>query len=193
MQPFIHFWTVHIPRIPEAAIAYVQAHAKVMTYPADTYLTRPGDYWPYWNFVLDGAAMALEYAEDGSAAVPWLVTAGGYFTGTVHAFTERHDEVFIKVLDETRVVQLPNHRLQEAQQLYHSFSELINILKQRRLEQDALLDAVYRQTDGTARVTALFDAYPRLAPQLPAQQVCAILKISESTYKRGKQRYYGKR
>src|SRR3546814_2074834 len=96
MQPFIDFWADHIPRIPDAAIAYVQAHAKVTTCPAGKYLIRPGDYWPYWNFVLAGAVMAMEYAEDGSAAVPWLVTAGSYFTGTVHAFTERYDGVFIQ-------------------------------------------------------------------------------------------------
>lgn len=192
MQPFIYFWTTHVPHIPDAAIVYVQAHAKVMTYAAGTYLTRPGDYWPYWNFILDGAVIALEYAEDGSAAVPWLVTAGSYFTGTVHAFTERHDEVFIRALDETRVMQLPNYRLQEAQQQYHTFSELINILKQRRLEQDALLDAVYRQTEGVARVSAFFEAYPQLAVQLATPQICTILQVSERTYKRGKQRYYGK-
>lgn len=193
MQTFINFWATHLPHIPDAAIAFVEAYAKVMEYPLGVYLARAGDYWPYWNFVLEGAVMALRYDEDGSAEVPWLVTAGSYFTGTVHAFTERRDEVFIQALNDTRVVQLPNHRLQEAQQQYHTFSELINILKQRRLEQDALLDDVFRQTDGEARVAAFFDAYPRLAPQLPAQQVCAILQISSSTYQRAKQQYYRKR
>lgn len=193
MHTFIHFWTAHVSHIPDAAIAFVQTYAKVMEYPTGTYLARAGDYWPYWNFVLEGAVTALRYDEDGSAEVPWLVTAGSYFTGTVHAFTERRDEVFIQALDDTRVVQLPNYRLQQAQQQYHTFSELINILKQRRLEQDALFDDVFRQTDGEARVAAFFDAYPRLAPQLPAQQVSAILQISERTYKRGKRWYYGKR
>jgi len=193
MQPFIDFWTTHVPHVPDAAMAFVRTCAKVMTYAAGTYFMRPGDYWPYWNFVLAGAVMALEYAEDGSVSVPWLVTTGGYFTGTVHAFTERHDDVFIMALDETRVVQLPNYRLQQAQQQYHTFSELINILKQRRLEQDARLDDVFRQSSGEVRVVAFFEAYPRLAPLLPMQQVCAILQISESTYKRGKRWYYGKR
>lgn len=193
MDNFIRFWTSRISHLPDAAVAFVRAYTKVLVYPAGTYLTRAGDYWPYWNFVAEGAVMALRYEEDGSVMVPWLVTAGSYFTGTVHAFTERREEVFIQALVDTRVVQLPNYRLQEAQQLYHAFSELINILKQRRLEQDALLDEVYRQTDASARVTAFFEAYPRLALQLPAQQVCAILQVSERTYKRGKQQYYGKR
>ena len=193
MQLFIHFWTTHVRHIPDAAIAFIQAYAREVTYPAGTQLTHAGDYWPYWNFVVEGAVMALRYAEDGTAEVPWLVTAGSYFTGTVHAFTERRDDVFIQTLADTRVVQLPNYRLQQAQQHYHTFSELINILKQRRLERDAQLDEVLRQTDGTARVAAFFDTYPRLAPQLSAQQACAILNISESTFKRGKQSYYGKR
>ncbi|GGC43151.1 hypothetical protein GCM10011386_39270 [Parapedobacter defluvii] len=193
MQTFINFWTSHVPHTPNAAIGFVQAYAKVMVYPPGTYLARAGDYWPYWNFVLEGAVMAMRYDEDGSVVVPWLVTKGGYFTGTVHAFTERHDEVFIRALDDTRVVLLPNYRLQEAQQLYHAFSELINILKQRRLEQDAVFDSLFRQPTGEARLMAFFDAYPRLAPQLPIQQVCAILQISSSTYQRAKQQYYRKR
>lgn len=193
MQPFIHFWITHVRHIPNAAIAFIQTYAREVAYPPGTQLTYAGDYWPYWNFVNEGAVMALRYGEDGTTEVPWLVTAGNYFTGTVHAFTERHDDVFIQTLANTRVVQLPNHRLQQAQQQYHSFSELINILKQRRLECDGILDEVFRQTNGTARVTVFFDSYPRLAPQMPAQQACAILKISESTYKRGKRRYYGKR
>ncbi|WP_257667268.1 Crp/Fnr family transcriptional regulator [Parapedobacter tibetensis] len=192
MHTFIQFWTTHVAHVPDVAIAFVQAYAKVVDYSLGTYLVRAGDFWPYWNLVLEGAVMALYYAEDGSVAVPWLVTAGGYFTGTAHAFTKRRDEVFIQALDDTRVMQLPNARLQQAQQQYHTFSELINILKQRRIEQDALLDHVFRQTGGEARVAAFFEAYPRLAPLLPMQQVCAILQISESTYKRGKRGYYRK-
>lgn len=192
MDNFIRFWTSHVSPLPDAALAFVRAYSKVLVYPTGMYLARAGDYWPYWNFVAEGAVMALRYEEDGSVVVPWLVTAGSYFTGTVHAFTERREEVFIQALDDIRVVQLPNHRLQEAQQLYHAFSELVNILKQRRMQQDTLLDYLFRQTDGSARVTAFFEAYPRLAPQLPAQRVCAILQVSERTYKRGKQQYYGK-
>lgn len=193
MDNFIQFWTSRISHLPNAALAFVRAYAKVVVYPTGTYLVRAGDYWPYWNFVTAGAVVAMRYEEDGSVVVPWLVTKGSYFTGTVHAFTERRDEIFIQTLDDTRVIQLPNYRLQECQQLYHAFSELINILKQRRLEQDALLDEVYRQADGAARVMAFFEAYPRLAPKLPAQLVCAILQISDRTYKRGKQQYYRKR
>ena len=193
MDNFIRFWTSRISHLPDAAVAFVRAYTKVLVYPAGTYLSRAGDYWPYWNFVAEGAVMALRYEEDGSVMVPWLVTAGSYFTGTVHAFTERREEVFIQALVDTRVVQLPNYRLQEAQQLYHAFSELINILKQRRLEQDAVFDSLFRQPTGEARLMAFFDAYPRLAPQLPIQQVCAILQISSSTYQRAKQQYYRKR
>lgn len=193
MDNFIRFWTSHVSPLPDAALAFVRVYSKVLVYPTGMYLARAGDYWPYWNFVAEGAVMALRYEEDGSVVVPWLVTAGSYFTGTVHAFTERREEVFIQALDDTRVVQLPNHRLQEAQQLYHAFSELINILKQRRLEQDGLLDRVFRQTEGEVRFTIFFDTYPRLAPQLPMQQVCAILQISSSTYQRAKQQYYRKR
>ena len=190
MRFFFHFWTTHVRQITDAAIAFIETYAREVAYPPDTYIACAGDYWPYWNFLVEGAVMAVRYHEDGSAAVPWLVTEGTYFTGTVHAFTERRDDVFIQTLAYTRVVQLPNYRLQQAQRQYHSVSELINILKQRRLERDSLLDEVFRQTEGTARVAAFFDAYPRLAPRLTAQQVCAILKISESTYKRGKKSYY---
>lgn len=192
MQTFIHFWAGHVSHIPVAAIAFVQAYGKVVSYPAGMHLARAGDYWPYWNFVLEGVVIALRYDEEGSVEVPWFVTPGSYFTGTVHAFTERRDEVFIQALTDTRVVQMPNYRLQQAQQNYHSFSELINILKQRRLGRDALFDGVLRHTDGVARVAAFFEAYPRLAPQLSGRQVCAILQVSESSYKRGKRWYFGK-
>lgn len=193
MHTFIHFWTNHVAGVPAPAIAFLQTYAKITTYPAGAHLMRPGDLWPYWNFVEEGAVMALRYHADGGVEPRWLVTAGTYFTGTVHAFTSRRDDVFIRCLLDTRVVQLPNYRLQEAQRLYHSVSELINILKQHRIEQDAVLDSVFRHVGGEARVAAFFDAYPRVVPQLSRDQLCAVLRVSPSTYQRAKRRYYRRR
>lgn len=193
MDIFIRFWTSHITLVPDAALDYVLRHAKLHAYSQGTLLLRPGDWWPYWNFLLSGAVIGEWYAEDGHVEMLWLVQAGDYFTGIVHAFTERRDEVYIRCLQDVRVLQLPVHRLQEAQQLYHAFSELINILKQRRIDHDRLLHGVLLHRDGEIRFAAFFNAFPQLAPLLRMHEVCGILQISASTYKRAKQRYYRRR
>ncbi len=193
MHTFIHFWTTHVANVSAVAVAYLERYGKVLDYPASTLLLRAGDWWPYWNFVMEGTVIARQYAVDGTVEVPWMATRHGYFTGTVHAFTERREDVYIETVEATRLLQLPIHRLQEAQQLYHSVSELINILKQRKIDHDARLQAVLRLRDGESRFAAFFDAFGELAPRLGMLEVCTILQISTSTYQRAKQQYYRKR
>ena len=190
MHTFIHFWTSHVPDVPDIATAYINTYGKVRDYPTGTCLLRPGDWWPYWNFVLTGTVMAQHYDAEGKIEVPWIAMRHGYFTGTVHAFTERREAVYIFCLEDVRVLQLPIHRLQEAQGLYHSVSEFINILKQRKIDQDAQLQTVLRLRQGESRFAAFLDAFAPLASRLEVKAVCAILQISPSTYYRGQQRYY---
>ncbi len=193
LHTFLHFWTTHLRQVPDAAIAYMTAHASVASYRRGTYLMLADGRWPYWNFVLEGLVAAYHYDEAGHVQVPWLVTAMDYFTGTIHAFTDKREELYIQCLQDTVVVQLPIMRIREGQQHFWAISELMNILKQRKMRREAEWRGILLHMGGEARFFAFFNAFPQLAPQLRRQDVCALLQISASTYKRAKRRYYGKR
>jgi hypothetical protein len=118
----------------------------------------------------------------GKQIMAWLSVGNSYFTGTKHPFSNRREDIKIKFLENSKIVQLPNHLVQFAQKEYPSVSELLHTLKQKKLLDYEKRIEIFGQNTKIEQCLEFFDNYPDLIERLTVNQICEFLNLDKGTY-----------
>ncbi|GGG96541.1 hypothetical protein GCM10007415_34680 [Parapedobacter pyrenivorans] len=165
----------------EKARGYLLNHSQIRSYRAGTDFTTAGDARPFWCFVLSGLVVGVEHLASGRQIYNWLVRPGEYFTGTMHLFTGRPHTASIHFLRDTQLLLIPAAIMQYAQQHFLSISELLHVLKQRRMQrQEELLLLVLKPTNSRYAVFRIH--MHELFALLDEKEQIAYLHMSRSQY-----------
>lgn len=130
MERLFEFWRQYM-EISKEVRDLIASHAEVIHGQKNEYYIESIEVQQYWCFVLEGLVAGYRTNLAGKQIMAWLGVGNSYFTGTKHPFSNRRDDIKIKFLENSKIVQLPNHLVQFAQKEYPSVSELLHTLKQK--------------------------------------------------------------
>lgn len=168
--------------IPKEVRDFIAANAEVIYGQKNEYYIESIEVQHYWCFVLEGLVAGYRTNLAGKQIMAWLSVGNSYFTGTKHPFSNRREDIKIKFLENSKIVQLPNHLVQFAQKEYPSVSELLHTLKQKKLLDYEKRIEIFGQNTKIERCLEFFDKYPNLIERLTVNQICEFLNVDKGTY-----------
>lgn len=181
MERLFNFWREYI-HIPKEVREFIESHAEVIHAGKNEYYIESIEVQHYWCFVLEGLVAGYGTNLSGKQIITWLSVGNSYFTGTKHPFTNRRDDIKIKFLEDSKIVQLPNHIVQFAQKEYLSVSELLHTLKQKKIADYEKRIEIFSQNTKIEQYQAFEVKYPNLLGRLTIDQICEFLNMDRSTY-----------
>jgi hypothetical protein len=168
--------------IPKEVRDFIAANAEVICGQKNEYYIESIEVQHYWCFVLEGLVAGYRTNLAGKQIIAWLSVENSYFTGTKHPFSNRRDDIKIKFLENSKIVQLPNYFVQFAQKEYPSVSELLHTLKQKKLSDYEKRIEIFSQDSKIEQFLKFEEHYPKLPVRLSVGQICAFLNMDRSTY-----------
>ncbi|SEK53801.1 Crp/Fnr family transcriptional regulator [Parapedobacter koreensis] len=180
MERFFAYWS-HWINLNQETREYLSQHSQIRSYAAGNDFVLAGEARPFWCFVLSGLVAGLERLGNHRYSYNWLALPGDYFTGTIHLFTQRPPSSNIQFLRDTQLLLIPAPAMRFAQQHFSGISEILHVLKQRRiLHQEALLLLLLLDTN--RRYTTFRKGMHHLYALLSEKEQIAYLRMSRSQF-----------
>jgi len=168
--------------IPKEVRAFIAENAEVIYGQKNEYYIDTIEVQHYWCFVLEGLVAGFGTNLSGKQIIAWLSVENSYFTGTKHPFSNRRDDIKIKFLENSKIVQLPNHIVQFSQKEYPSVSELLHALKQKKLSDYEKRIEIFSQDTKIEQCRVFLENNPDLIKRLTVEQICEFLNVDKTTY-----------
>lgn len=188
MDKLFTFWRKYVS-ISTASEVFVRQHAKIHRYKKNSFFARYYEVKPYWCFIVEGLAAGCMTEEDGKKRIIWLVTPPDYFTGTKHNYSNHGENLDIRFLVNSKIIAIRQEQMRYAQQHLADVGELMQVLKQRKLNQQHQLLEISKITNDIDKYVAFRTAFPELGALLTNRQVSQFLNIHEKSCTRGKLKY----
>ncbi len=181
MKQLFTFWEKYVD-IPTESRLFIKNNSNILVFKKDEYYTKEDKYKPYWNFVAEGLVGGHSHDAEGTKTIHWLSETYGYFTGSLHLHSDTPCGQAIQFLRRGRIVQIPLEDMRYGQENDPAINELIQILKQHKINQQAALIDALNQPNAEAIYFKFMDEMGSLAHQLTAQQVRDLLGLKRTTY-----------
>lgn len=189
MDRLFVFWVKHCPDLSTDSQTFVHSRTQLKTY-GKKQVIKPKDMrFPFFCIVLEGLVAGYRKKSGGAVVLTELMWPMDYFTGTQHPFTPRIREAEYIAIEKTVLLLMPIAEARDAQRRYPTFSELVQVMKQRKLDFLEMLLALGAETDGYTRYRAYMARFANQARQLPDMPQWQLLRMGRSTYYRMKKRY----
>lgn len=176
-------------KIPEDARSFLKEHALIFNAKKGEYYKHSLVSSPYWCLVLKGLVAGFVDNPSGTQNIIWASVPNEYFTGSRHPFTAKNKKVAIQFLNDSEIIQIPNHIIQFAQKKYPSLSELFHALKQKKIDDHEIMLEILRLDTKNEQYAAFRKKQKTLFQHLTVNQICQFLNIKRSTYYRALEAY----
>lgn len=181
MKQLFTFWEKYLD-VPPKSRLFIEQNSTVLFFKKNEYYTGENEYQPFWNFVPEGLVSGHSYDAEGTKTIHWITEACGYFTGSLHLHSDTPCGHAIQFLRRGSLVQIPLEEMRYGQENDPAINELIHILKQHKINQQATLLEVLKQPNAETLYFKFMDEMGSLANQLTAQQVQDLLGLKRTTY-----------
>lgn len=193
MDRLITFWKKHLPTLATDSQGFVSQHSAVKRYGKNQVIKLTSERFPFFCVVLDGLVAGYRANSEGKPLLTELMLPSDYFTGTQHPFTPRIREAEYVALLPTTLLLMPIAEARDAQRRYPAFSELVQVMKQRKINFLELLLAIESEKRCYPRYEVFMQDYPQHAYTLPPSVQWQILRMGKTSFYRVKGRYLRKK
>lgn len=188
MKQLFTFWEKYL-EVPAESRLFIKKHSDILAFKKNEYYAVEEEYKPFWNFVLEGIVGGHSHDKEAIKTIHWVTEVCGYFTGSLHLHSDTPCQQEIQFLHRSRIVQIPLAKMRYAQENDRAINELIQILKQHKLNQQRLHIKILNQKNTTLRYFTFMDEMPALAKQLTAEEIMAYIQIKRTSYKIARKKY----
>jgi len=189
MERLFTYWTKHCPALGAASRSYILSRSKVKRYHKNQVIKLETEQFPFFCIVLSGLVAGYRKNSSGNSLLCELMQTMDYFTGTQHPFTPRHREAEYIALENTSLLLVPVAEAREAQLLHLPFAELVQVIKQRKINFLELVITLTYEPSNYKRYCLYLAKYRHQATGLPDAPQWQLLRMSRATYYRMKKRY----
>lgn len=144
---------------------------------------------PYWCLVLEGLAIGYTLYKDGHRRIRWFAPPMVDFTGTRHLHTMRNTNTAIQFTLPTALLCIPITQWRSAERRYREVSDLLHILKQRRMDQRDALIEVLQESSSNMRFEDFMQHFRFIAQQTSAGDHMDFINLGNGSYYRAKSHY----
>ncbi|WP_134090839.1 Crp/Fnr family transcriptional regulator [Olivibacter sp. XZL3] len=190
MERFFTFWRKYVTLNWDDK-QFIRQHARVLTYSKNEYYIMKGEVKLRWCFVLEGTVAGLDIPPNTQETIYWVSTANDYFVGTKHPFSKRSNQLAIRFLENSSILEIPIFHLQDAQRTRPAFAELLHVLKQHKINQRTQLLKIMKMKPHQ-RFDVSMQYLPKQIHPLTMQQRLRFLNINKRTYYRSLMNYLRK-
>lgn len=188
MKQLFTFWGKYVD-VPIESRLFIKNNSNILVFKKDELYVGEEEYKPFWNFVLEGLIGGHTHDEDAQKTLHWIAEVNGYFTGSLHLHSDTPCQQAIQFLHCGRIVQIPLEKMRYAQENDWAINELIQVLKQHKMNQQELLIKVLSQKNTTLRYFTFMDEMSMLANQLTAEEIMVYIQIKRTSYKIARKKY----
>ncbi|SKB59548.1 cAMP-binding domain of CRP or a regulatory subunit of cAMP-dependent protein kinases [Parapedobacter luteus] len=189
MERLFTYWTKHCPALGADSRSLVRDRSKVRRYAKQQVIKLETERFPFFCIVLSGLVAGYRRNSRGTPLLCELMQPMDYFTGTEHPFTPRLRQAEYTALEKTELLLLPVAEAREAQLRLPAFAELVQVMKQRKINFLELLIALDSEDTCYARYCVYMAQYGSQAIRLPDAPQWQLLRMSRTSYYRAKARY----
>lgn len=189
MERLFTYWTKHYPALSADSRSFIRERAKVKPYTKRQVIKLETEGFPFLCIVLSGLVAGYRKNSEGKPVLCELMQPMDYFTGTQHPFTPRLREAEYVAIEQTTLLLIPVAEARDAQQRNPAFAELIQVMKQRKIDFLSLLILLDNEQYAYARYVVYMKNYRREALLLPHSVQWQILRIGKTSFYRVKNRY----
>lgn len=188
MKLLFTFWEKYT-EVPTKSRLFIENNSNVLYFNKGEYYAREGQYKPFWNFVSEGILGGHSHDREGRKTIHCITQANGYFTGSLHLHSNTPYRRTIQFFRRGRIIQVPLEKMRYAQKTDPAINELMQVLKQHKINQQQLLIKILSQKDTTQRYFTFMDEMKEIAEQLTAAQIMAYIQIRSTSYKSARKKY----
>lgn len=189
MERLFTYWIRHCPSLETDSRAFIRRHSAIKQYAKGQVIKLESERFPFFCIVLSGLVVGYRRTSQGKPVLCELMQPMDYFTGTQHPFTPRVREAEYVTIEKTSLLLMPIREAREAQLRHPAFAELVQVMKQRKIDFLEVLIALESEVSLYARYCAYMDRFAPKAFQLPDAPQWQLLRMGRSTYYRMKSRY----
>ena len=191
MQRFIQHWRRYTS-VSKDALRYLHQHAKVLHFMVGDHFMQANERRYYWCIMLEGLAVGYTLYKDGHRRIRWFAPPMVDFTGTRHLHTTRKTNTAIQFILPTALLCIPTARWRAAEHRYREVTDLMHILKQRRIDQQRALIEVLQEPYADLRFEDFMANFTLFAQQTSAGDHMDFISLGNGSYYRAKNRYIRK-
>ncbi|WP_257670475.1 hypothetical protein [Parapedobacter tibetensis] len=189
MERLFTYWIKHYPALGADSRSFVRSRSMVKWYGKKQVIKLETERFPFFCVVLSGLVAGYGKNSERQSILCELMQPMDYFTGTQHPFTPRLREAEYVAIENTTLLLVPVAEAREAQRRFPAFAELVQVMKQRKINFFELLIALTNEQSCYTRYCVYMDRFSHQAVQLPDAPQWQLLRMGRSTYYRMKSRY----
>lgn len=135
MEEFFNYWKNYGLTLNDTDSQFIRTHGQVKKYKRREEISSLRTNASLWNFILSGGFIIEQMDINGDTQHCILQLANDAFTTTLHPFTKRRISGAYRAIIPSDTLQLKNEHIVFLQQNSVVFSEILHIIKQRKLLQ----------------------------------------------------------
>lgn len=189
MERLFTYWIKHCPGLTNEDSTYIRGRSTLRRYEREQVIKLETDPFPFFCIVLSGLVAGYRKNSEWKSILCELMGPMDYFTGTQHPFTPRLRDAQYIAMEDTTLLFIRVAEAREAQRRLQAFSELIQVMKQRKINFLELLIALDNEPGCYPRYRCYMKLFGEQAKGLPPHMQWQILRMSRPTYYRMKARY----
>lgn len=193
MERLFTYWNRHYPALSAGSRSFIRSRSKVKTYAKRQVIKLEAERFPFFCIVLSGLVAGYRKNSEGKPVLCELMQPMDYFTGTQHPFTPRLREAEYVAIEQTALLLIPIADARDTQQRLPAFAELVQVMKQRKIDFLSLIILLDNEKYAYARYGVYMENYRQQALLLPAKVQWQILRIGKTSFYRVKSRYLRER